>query len=144
MIVSDFLTLYHVDVGGSGCAQLADTGLADACSTTGGEHHGYALLILGVLVLVMTWGAAMGESRPAGLALLVLGAAGLAIALGVDLPDVHNTGVIGQRFAEAQAKPGLGFYLELAGSWLAMAAGVVRLLRRSAHRLPVAAATADG
>ncbi len=112
MIVSDFLTLYHVDVGGSGCAQLADPGLADACSTTGGEHHGYALLILGVLVLLMTWGAAVGESRPAGLALLVLGAAGLAIALGVDLPDVNKTGVIGQRFAEAQANPGLGFYLE--------------------------------
>ena len=86
MIVSDFLTLYHVDVVTARCSDLADPGLADACRTTGGEHHGYALLILGVLVLLMTWGAAIGESRPAGLALLVLGAAGLAIALAVDLP----------------------------------------------------------
>ena len=62
----------------------------------------------------MTWGAAMGASRPA-VALLVLGAAGLAVTLGVDLPDVHKTGVIGERFAEAKANPGLGFWFELVG-----------------------------
>jgi hypothetical protein len=131
MIVSDLMTLYHVDVVTARCSDLADPGLADACTTTGGEHHGYALLILGVLVLLMTWGAAMGRSTPAGIALLVLGAAGLAIALGVDLPDVHKTGVIGERFAEATAKPGIGFYLELVGSALALAAGALRLARRS-------------
>ena len=131
MILSDLLTLYHVDVVTASCSDLADPGLADACTTTGGEHHGYALLILGVLVLVMTWGAAVGRSRPAGFALLVLGLAGLAIALGVDLPDVHKTGVIGERFAEASAKPGAGFYLELVGSALALAAGALRLARRA-------------
>ena len=130
MIVSDFLTLYSVDVATAKCSDLADPRLADACTTTGGEHHGYALLILGVLVLVMTWGAAMGGSTPAGFALLVLGAAGLAITLGVDLPDVHKTGVIGQRFAEAKAQPGPGFYLQLVGSALAIAAGALRVARR--------------
>jgi hypothetical protein len=144
MIVSDFLTLYHVDVVTARCSDLADPGLADACRTSGGEHHGYALLILGVLVLLMTWGAATGGSRPAGLALLVIGAAGLAIALAVDLPDVHKTGVIGQRFAEAHAAAGIGFYFELAGAGLAALAGVVRLLRRSGRAAPVAAAVADG
>jgi hypothetical protein len=145
MIVSDFLTLYHVDVVTARCSDLADPSLADACRTTGGEHHGYALLILGVLVLLMTWGAAVGESRPAGLALLVLGAAGLAIALGVDLPDVHKTGVIGQRFAEAQANPGIGFYLEFVGAGLAILAGVIRLVRRSSARpVAVAAGAVDG
>jgi hypothetical protein len=83
-----------------------------------------------VIVLLMTWGAAVGGSRPAGVALLVLGLAGLAIALGVDLPDVHKTGVIGQRFAEAEAKPGLGFYFEIVGSGLVVAAGVLRLVGR--------------
>ena len=147
MILSDLLTLYHVDVVTASCSDLADPGLADACTTTGGEHHGYALLILGVLVLVMTWGAAVGRSRPAGFALLVLGLAGLAIALGVDLPDVHKTGVIGQRFAEASAKPGLGFYFEIVGSALALLAGVVRLVRRSPSRAapsPRAAAARAG
>jgi hypothetical protein len=129
MIASDFLTLFHVDVVTAKCSDLADPRLADACQTTGGEHHGYALAILGALVLVMTWGAAMGASRPAGFALLVLGAAGLAVTLGVDLPDVHKTGVIGERFAEAKANPGLGFWFELVGSALAIAAGVLRLAR---------------
>jgi hypothetical protein len=130
MILSDLMTLYHVDVVTASCSDLADPRLADACSTTGGEHHGYALLILGVLVLLMTWGAAVGRSVPAGVALLALGAAGLAIALGVDLPDVHKTGVIGQRFAEAEARPGAGFWLELIGAGLAVVAGLVGLTRR--------------
>jgi hypothetical protein len=130
MIASDLMTLYHVDVVTAKCSDLADPRLADACKTTGGEHHGYALLILGVIVLLMTWGAAVGRSRPAGVALLVLGLAGLAIAFGVDAPDVHKTGVIGQRFAEAEAKPGLGFYFEIVGSGLVVAAGLLRLLRR--------------
>jgi hypothetical protein len=133
MILSDLMTLYHVDVVTARCSDLADPGLADACTTTGGEHHGYALLILGVLVLLMTWGAAMGRSTPAGFALLVLGAAGLGIAIGVDLPDIHHTGVIGQRFAEAESNPGTGLYLEFVGSGLALAAGALRLARRSPH-----------
>ena len=142
MIASDLMTLYHVDVVTASCSDLADPRLADACKTTGGEHHGYALLILGVIVLLMTWGAAVGRSRPAGVALLVLGLAGLAIAFGVDAPDVHKTGVIGQRFAEAEAKPGLGFYFEIVGSGLVVLAGALRLLRREPRsaRAPAAAA----
>jgi len=148
MIASDLMTLYHVSVVTASCSDLADPRLADACKTTGGEHHGYALLILGVIVLLMTWGAAVGRSRPAGVALLVLGLAGLAIALGVDAPDVHKTGVIGQRFAEAEAKPGLGFYFEIVGSGLVVLAGVLRLLRREREprpaRAPAAAPSAAG
>jgi hypothetical protein len=134
LILSDFLTLYHVDVVTAKCSDLAEPKLADACSTTGGEHHGYALLILGVIVLVMTWGAAMGGSRPAGIALLALGGAALVIVLAVDLPDIHKTGIVGSRFEDAEANPGLGFWLELAGAALVIAAGVLRLLRPAARR----------
>jgi hypothetical protein len=134
LILSDFLTLYHVDVVTAKCSDLAEPKLADACSTTGGEHHGYALAILGVIVLLMTWGAAMGGSRPAGIALLVLGVAALAIVLAVDLPDIHKTGIVGTRFEDAQANPGAGFYLEIAGAALAMLAGLLRLLRPAARR----------
>jgi hypothetical protein len=81
-------------------------------------------------------------------ALLVLGLAGLAIAFGVDAPDVHKTGVIGQRFAEAEAKPGLGFYFEIVGSGLVVLAGALRLLRREPEprsaRTPAAAPSASG
>src|SRR5689334_19182607 len=81
LILSDFLTLYHVDVVTASCSDLASPNLRDACSTTGGGHHGYALAILGAIALVMTWGAAVGTSRPAGAALLALGLASLAIVL---------------------------------------------------------------
>jgi hypothetical protein len=134
LILSDFLTLYHVDVVTAKCSDLAEPKLADACTTTGGEHHGYALLILGVIVLVMTWGAAIGGSRPAGIALLVLGGAALVIVLAVDLPDIHKTGIVGTRFEDAEAKPGAGFWLELVGAGLVLAAGLLRLLRPVARR----------
>jgi hypothetical protein len=133
MVVSDFLTLYHVDVVTARCSDLADAHLRSACSTTGGGHHGYALAILGVLVLLMTWGAALGLSRPAGFALLVLGAVGLAIALAVDLPDIHKTGIVGDQFSSAEANPGAGFYLEIAGTALAILAGLLRLVRAPAR-----------
>ena len=129
LIVSDFLTLYHVDVVTAKCSDLAEPKLADACLTSGGEHHGYALVVLGVIVLVMTWGAAIGGSRPAGIALLVLGAAALVILLAVDVPDVHKTGIVGTRFEDAEANPGGGFWLEAVGAGLTVLAGLLRILR---------------
>jgi hypothetical protein len=131
LIVSDFLTLYHVDVVTASCSDLASPNLRDACSTTGGAHHGYALAVIGAIALVMAWGAAAGASRPAGIALLVLGLAALAIVLAVDLPDVHKTGIVGTQFSNAEAKPGIGFWLSFAGSALVIGAGLLRLLVRS-------------
>lgn len=131
LIVSDFLTLYHVDVVTARCSDLASPSLRDACTTTGGGHHGYALAVLGAIALVMAWGAAVGASRPAGIALLVLGVVSLAIVLAVDLPDIHKTGIVGTQFSNAEAKPGIGFWLELVGSALLIGAGLLRLLVRS-------------
>jgi hypothetical protein len=130
LIISDFLTLYHVDVVTASCSDLASPNLRDACTTTGGGHHGYALAIIGAIALVMAWGAALGASRPAGAALLVLGAAALAIALAVDLPDIHKTGIVGTQFASAVADPGAGFRLEIVAAGLVAAAGLLRLLVR--------------
>jgi len=130
LIVSDFMTLYHVDVVTASCSDLASPNLRDACSTTGGGHHGYALAILGVIALVMAYGAAVGASRPAGIALLVLGIAALAIALLMDRPDIHKTGIVGAQFSQAEANPGTGYWLELIGGALVVAAGALRLLVR--------------
>ena len=133
LIVSDFLTLYHVDVITASCSDLASPNLRDACSTSGGGHHGYALAIIGVIVLVMAWGAAVGASRPAGVALLALAAVSLVIVLAVDLPDVHKTGIVGDQFSNATAKPGAGFWLEVVGAALVAAAGLSGVLRRAAQ-----------
>jgi hypothetical protein len=127
MLVAELSTIWSVDVVTASCGDLADPSLADACARKGYEAHLFALIVLGLLVLVMAWGAARGASRPAALALVAIGAVVLAIALIGDAPKVDETGRIGQNFDEAEANPGAGFYLEIAGGVLAVLAGALAL-----------------
>jgi hypothetical protein len=101
--------------------------------STGG-HHGYALGVIAVAIVPMTFGAVLGGSRPAAIALLVLAAAALAIALAVDLPDVHETGLIGRTYDAARAEPRAGLYLEIAGGCTALAGSALILLARPRGR----------
>jgi hypothetical protein len=78
---------------------------------------------------VMTYGASLGRSRPAAIALVVVGVLVLAIALGFDLPQTHQTGAIGRDFEGAKAMAGPGLFTELVGAVLALGAGLARLLR---------------
>jgi hypothetical protein len=80
----------------------------------------------------MTIGAVLGGSRPAAVAVLVLALGSLAIALLVDLPDVHETGLIGRTYDAAVAEPRAGLYLELAGGCAALVGGALILLARPA------------
>lgn len=125
--LSPIITI-EILTGGS-CEILADPELREQCSPTGGSRHSWALAVLGVLVLVMAWGAGVGRSRPAALALLAAGVAVLAIVLVGDIPEVNETGEIGLRFDEAEAQPASGFYLSLIGGVLALAAGALALAR---------------
>ncbi len=127
MLIAELSTIWSVDVVTASCSDLADPSLADACVRKGYEAHLFALIVLGLLVLVMTWGAARGASRPAALALVAIGAVVLAIALIGDAPKVDETGRIGQNFDEAEANPGAGFYLEIAGGILAVLGGGLAL-----------------
>ena len=129
LIAAEVLNVFSVDVGGTSCEAVASPDVADFCATSGFERHSGALILLGVFTLAMAWGATAGRSRPAGAALLLVGGVVLAIALLGDLPDVFSEGVVGAKYAEAQASPGLGFWFELAGGALALAAGVVRISR---------------
>ena len=125
MIASEFATLRSVKVLTASCRDLADPSLRGTCVTHGGEEHAYALVLLGLVALLMTWGAVFGRSRPAAVALIAIGAAVLAIALVTDVPDVHETGVLGERFDNAQAKPGIGLYMEIVGGAFVLAAGAM-------------------
>ena len=125
MVVSEFATLRSVKVLTASCSDLADPSLRGSCVTHGGEEHSYALVLMGVVALVMTWGAVFGRSRPAAIALLAIGAAVLAIALITDVPDIHKTGVLGERFDSAHAEAGPGLWLEIAGGALTLVAGAV-------------------
>jgi hypothetical protein len=125
MVVSEFTTLRSVKVLTASCSDLADPSLRGSCVTHGGEEHAYALVLMGIVTALMAWGAAIGRSRPAALALLAIGAAVVAIALITDVPDIHKTGVLGERFDSAHAEAGPGLWLEIAAGALALAAGAM-------------------
>ena len=103
-------------------------------SISGGSHHAYALLILGIFALPMAYGATRGGSRPAMAALAAVGVVALVIMLAVDLPDIHKTGVIGQRFTDASASPKICFYLETLCGFLLLIAGSAGLMLSSPTR----------
>lgn len=124
MVIADFSPVYSIEVNGLPC-EPAEPELADQCAPTGGDRHSYALLVLGVFAVLMAWGAGVGRSLPAAIALGACGAAVLAIALIGDLPDVNETGAIGVRFEQAAASPSSGFWLALLGGALAVGAGVL-------------------
>jgi hypothetical protein len=130
MIAAEFTTLRSVKVLTASCSDLADPSLRGSCTTHGGEEHSYALVLIGVAALAMTFGATLGRSRPAAGALAVLGLAVLVIALVTDVPDIHKTGVLGDRFESAKATPGPALWIEIAGGALAFVTGVIALAAR--------------
>jgi hypothetical protein len=131
MIVSEFLTVASVDVAHGSCQVINDANpsLADRCALSGLERHGGAFILIGLLALLMAWGAGVGHSRPAGAALLIAGALVLGIVLLNDLPVTSDTGAIGRDFEGAKAVPGVAFYMELVAGALAVLAGLIRVLR---------------
>jgi hypothetical protein len=125
LIAADFSTLYDVRVV---------TAVPEGGSFSAGGHHGYALGVMAVGIVVMTLGAVLGGSRPAAFAVLALAAAALAIALAIDLPDVHETGLIGRTYDAAQAEPRAGLYLEIAGGCAALVGAALIVLARPGGR----------
>lgn len=94
-----------------------------------GSHHSYALIPIALAALAFAWGATFGGSRPALIALGLLGLAAAAIAIGIDLPDTTKEGEVGARYESARAAPRAGLYLETLGAvLLIVAAGAGMLL----------------
>jgi hypothetical protein len=131
LVVSDFLTLREIK---------AVTAVPPGGETAGGAHHGYALVLIGVAMLPMAVGATLGGSRPAAVAGLALALAAAGIVLLVDLPALDETGLIGRTYDLAKAHPKAGFYVECAGTALALAGGLAVLRMRPAARRRRAAA----
>ena len=123
LIFSDFSTLIEIKV------------LTVSKKTiSGGSHHAYAMLVLGLAALPMAYGAVRTGTRPAMLALAVLGVIAGLIALVGDLPDIHKTGTIGRDYANAHAYPRAGFYMETLGAALLLIAGGGGLVLTGAGR----------
>lgn len=129
LVVTEFSTLYSVDVVTATCEDLADPNLAETCVTKGGEQHGYAFLLVALLVLVMTYGASIGRSIPAAVALVGVGIVVLGIALLGDRPDTGQTGAIGANFEDARTVTGSGLWIEIVAGVLCLAAGLARIVQ---------------
>jgi hypothetical protein len=123
LILTEFSRISYVTTITATCADFADPTLRDSCLTVGHESHHYGFAILGLFVILMTFGAAVGGSRPAAVALAVAGALALGITLLHDLPNTGKKGEIGVAFAQGKAHKGNGFWFELVGSSLALACG---------------------
>jgi len=130
MAVTEFSTVAKVNVQGGSCQVIEDTepDLADRCVLSGFERNGGAFLALAVLAALMAWGAGLGGSRPAAMALVLVGVFVLGWALLVDLPVTNDTGALGTTFEGASGSAGPGLAIEIVAGVLALAAGAFRLL----------------
>jgi hypothetical protein len=133
LVLAEFATVASVEVASGGCEVINDTNpdLADRCELSGLERNGGAFLLLAALTLPMSWGAGLGGSRPAALALVFVGVFVLGWALLVDLPVTDETGAIGLSFEGATARAGPGLTLEIVAGGLALGAGVTGFIRRA-------------
>ncbi|HEX8741542.1 MAG TPA: hypothetical protein VF712_00265 [Thermoleophilaceae bacterium] len=126
-IVAEFSTISYVTVVTATCEDLADPRLADRCRLEGAERHSWAFALLGGFAILMAWGATVGRSRPAALALIVVGAVMLGLGFARDVGESTKTGLIGEAY-EATAHRGAGLWLELASGVLMVGSGVGSLL----------------
>lgn len=125
LVVASFATIIEITVGTTSKVVGADT------AQSGWDRHGPALLLLGLLALWLLFAGLRG-ARIALAGLAVVGIASLAIAWAWDRPHVHDTGSIGDVYAEASADPGTGYYLEtLGGALLLLAGGSLLVLGRT-------------
>jgi hypothetical protein len=97
---------------------------------TGGALHGYALGVIGLAILVMSFAAVTRGSRPAAVASLALSLAACLILVFVDRPVLDDTGLIGQTYDLVEARPAEGFYLQSVGAVLALIGAGATLSRR--------------
>jgi hypothetical protein len=122
VLLAQFVALYYVRVATS----------SSPVKTVGtGANHGWAPLPIALVCLALVLAVFRYGNRTALLGLIALGIATLVIALAVDLPDVHATGLIDSsagQFQRAANSPAAGLYLETLGSVLLLVSGGVGFL----------------
>ena len=126
MVATEFSTIQSVRIGESTCG-AAEERLRDVCSTGGGEQHNWSLLVLGIFAALLAFGAAVGRSRPAALALGLVGLIVLFVALVLDRPTLNDRRGLEVYFGERDTDPVTGgaYTLELiAGALAVLACGV--------------------
>jgi hypothetical protein len=107
--VAELTTLYEV--------HTADSPVPVKSVGTG-SNHAYGLLVIALCVAALGYAVWRAGSRPALLAIGVLGVTALLIGLLGDLPDASATGLIshGGHYVNASSTPSAGLYLETLGA----------------------------
>ncbi|MGZ4173554.1 MAG: hypothetical protein ACXVQR_03650 [Solirubrobacteraceae bacterium] len=121
LLVAEFTTLYEVRTAASpGPVKSAGTG----------SHHSYALIPIALLAIVLIYGVWRQQSRPALMAIGVLGVIALLIALLGDLPDAHASGLIvnTSHYINASSSPKTGIYMETLGAGVLIVCSGIGLL----------------
>ena len=113
LIAATFLPVLRISI---------DDEVVSGLDRTGWDEHGAALLALAIFALALLRPALRG-SRPAALAIALAGIAALAIAVASDLPDIGDTGALGNRLEAGKVGAGFGAYAETLGGILLVAAG---------------------
>lgn len=115
LLVAEFTTLYQVHVS---------TSSTPISSVSGGSNHSYAMIPIALLAAGLAIGVARTGSRPALLAIGLIGIVALLIALLGDLPDSQATGLAGSaatHYVTATSTPKAGLYMETLGAVLLIA-----------------------
>ncbi len=119
-------------------------------TVSGSDLHSVALVVVALFAFVMLVGAVRG-ARPAMVALAACGLLALGLIVGLDVPELDNTGQVSQFYEDVSAGAASGFYLETLGAMLLVASGglmlilgadrVARRLTAAGDRIEAAAAT---
>ncbi len=115
LLVAEFTTLYQVHVASDP---------TPIKSVTSGSNHSYAMLVIGLGAAALGALVWRSGSRPALLAVGVLGVVALLIAVLGDLPDSHATGLeltASHSYQSASSTPSAGLYMETLGAILLIA-----------------------
>jgi hypothetical protein len=142
LVVADLSEISYRTIGIGACVDRADTGV---CTTTGHESHAWALVILAPFALVMVWGAVVGRSRAAALALVAVGLSVLVIALAIDQPKLEDKRDLDALYDDVVGHAGVAFKVELvAGVLLLLVGGLAAARPESGRRLGRAASEGGG
>jgi hypothetical protein len=128
LVVADFSEISRRTIGIGACGERVDPGV---CRTVGHESHAFVLVVLAPAALLMAWGAVVGRSRAAAVALAVLGGVVLFIALAIDLPKLDDKRGLDVLYdaPSVEAHTGPAFKIELVGGVLLLLVGGLALLR---------------
>jgi hypothetical protein len=136
LVVADFSQISYRTIGIGACVDRAGTGV---CTTSGHESHAWALVILAPFALMMAWGAVIGRSRAAGLALIMIGVAVLVITLAIDQPKLDDKRGLDTLYDDVVGHTGSAFKVELVAAVLLVLVGGLALMReRAGARVAVA------